>query len=336
MYKIAIIIPCRNEVNYIKKAILSIENNNFPIEDVEVVVVDGMSDDGTRELLMDLIQSRDWLRIINNENQKTPFAFNIGLKYTQSKYVLIMGSRFILSSNYLQEALLLIEKYQEVACVGGFLNHIYENDEGKIISFAQSSKFGVGIGNFRTLTKETYTDTVTPPFFKRSIFNEIGHFDERLTRNQDDDFSYRVIKKGYKILFSPNLKTDYFVRTSYKKLFNQYNQYGYWKVFVNRKHRTITTLRQLIPVGFLLSLILLVILGLFNNFFLFILGIEFIIYFTFAIYFSKPLINKLKVIKIIYVFLILHFSYGMGYLLGVFRFIILKKNPQKSFEILTR
>ena len=92
-------------------------------------------------------------------------------------------------------------------------------------------------------------------FFKKEVFEKVGYFDEELVRNQDDEFNFRVIKGGFKIYLTQKIRSKYYVRGSFNKLYRQYYQYGYWKVFVNQKHGEVTSIRQLIPPAFVAFLL---------------------------------------------------------------------------------
>lgn len=335
---VSVVIPCRNEVNYIEKVIQSIFENEYPSDLIEVLIVDGMSTDGTIELLHELQRKYTQISLIVNQKQKTPFAFNLGIKQSKGDVVMICGARFILSKNYINEIVSVLNNHPEVGCVGGRIINIYENATSEIISKAMASKFGVGFNNFRTITNDVFVDTVTPPAFRKSIFDELGYFDERLTRNQDDDFSYRIIKEGYKILLKSNISFQYFVRASFSKLFKQYRQYGYWKVFVNKKHKTVTTLRQLFPLFFLISILLFPILIMINSKFSYPFLLELTTYVVLNFIFSLKTngLNFIHIFKQMYTCFILHISYGFGYLEGIIDFLILNTNPSGKNETLSR
>ncbi|MDA9183202.1 glycosyltransferase family 2 protein [Flavobacteriaceae bacterium] len=338
--KISIIIPCRNEVRYIENLLNSISKNEYPNELIEVIVVDGMSDDGTRELLLNIINKKKYcnIKVIDNIRKKTPYAFNLGVKESSGEFVIIAGARFILSKNYFSEAIKVLASDSKTGCVGGMIINLYENKTSEIISAAMSSPFGIGFNNFRTINKDAYVDTVTPPFFRKSIFTEIGYFDERLTRNQDDDFSYRLIKSGYKIFLKANISIKYNVRTSFNGLYIQYKQYGYWKVFVNRKHKTFTTLRQLFPMFFILSFFLLTLLSFLFSTFIYFLVFELVLYTMLNLFFALKDngLNLMNGFKQMYTCLILHISYGLGYIEGIYDFVLLKKLPNEKNEKLSR
>ena len=337
--KISIVVACRNEEDHVVNMIKSVENSLYPLENIEVIIVDGMSQDNSIENINKYaLESKLTIKTLKNIKSKTPYAFNLGIKEASGDYIVISGARFVFSSNYFQVIHEVLEKQNEVGCVGGRIINVYSNKISEIISEAMASPFGMGFGNFRTIEEDTFVDTVTPPAFRKEIFEEVGLFDERLTRNQDDDFSYRLIKKGYKILLKSNISIHYTVRASFQKLFKQFKQYGYWKVFVNKKHKTITTYRQVFPLLFLISLILLPLLGFVSNYFFIFFIIELLIYLFLSVTFAikKNNLHFSTIIKFVCTCLILHLSYGLGYLEGIIHFLVLNKKPASKNEELSR
>lgn len=336
---VSITVPCRNEIKYINNLLDSILKSNYDKNLIEVFIVDGMSNDGTRELInRDYLSKYDNIKLLDNIKQKTPYAFNLGIKESVGEIAIILGARHIISSNYISEVVEVLVKRKEIGCVGGIVHNIYENKTSEIISKSMASPFGIGFNNFRAISKDAYVDTIGSPAFRKSIFDELGYFDERLTRNQDDDFSFRIKKAGYNILLKSNISIQYSVRASFSKLFKQYKQYGYWKVFVNKKHKTVTTLRQLFPLLFLLSFPLFFLLFLINDKFIyaFLLEISSYMLLSFIFAFKTNGFNFTYIIKQMYTCFILHFSYGLGYLEGILDFLILNKKPNEKNETLSR
>ena len=200
-----------------------------------------------------------------------------------------------------------------------------------------SSAFGVGNAHFRTGSKNGFVDTVAFGAYRNEVFEKIGYFDEDLIRNQDDEFNFRLLQNGFKIYLNSNIKSKYYVRASFSKLYKQYYQYGYWKVYVNKKHKAVTSIRQLVPLFFVLFLFL----GFTLSFLHWILGTLFslglLAYIGLAIVFASQKSTSFeKITGIAYTFFLLHFSYGLGYLVGIFDFIALNKGPRISSQKLTR
>jgi glycosyltransferase involved in cell wall biosynthesis len=335
--KISVVIPCRNEVQYLGECIQAIQNSEITSDiKLSIIVVDGMSDDGTRELLQELLIHNDNLYLVDNVKQLTPFAFNLGINYIDYDYIQIVGARHILSSNYIQKCYKELTNQTNIWCVGGRLINVFTNQQSSLISKAMSHSFGMGVGNFRTLQKSDYTDTVTSPMYPKFVFEKIGLFDENLVRNQDDDFNYRITKAGGKIWYEHSISLKYYVRGNLSGLKKQFFQYGYWKVFVNKKHKAITTFRQMIPPLFVLGvslapLLLITPISILRMVVLFFLSL----YMSLLLFFSFRLSNKFsEFILLIRIFCILHFSYGFGYLKGIYHFLIIKRDPSiKEMEL---
>ena len=331
---VSIIIPCRNEEKYISKNIDSILNQTYSGE-IEVLIVDGMSDDKTREIVQNFNNPK--VRLIDNPHQFTPQAMNIGVDNANGEIFIILGGHAFLDKSFVANNVKILQNDKSVGCAGGQILNIYENETGEIISKAMSSIFGVGNATFRTGGKASYVDTVAFGAYYKKVHNKIGGFDEDLVRNQDDDYNFKITKAGYKIYFDPKVISHYYVRGSIKKLFKQYYQYGYWKVYVNKKHKTITTVRQMVPLFFVLGLIVGTILSFVIPYFnwLFFGGIS--MYILLALYFGiKSAKNLTEGLKVALIFPILHFSYGWGYLVGIVNFILLGKKPSKRSKVMTR
>ncbi|HIP32435.1 MAG TPA: glycosyltransferase family 2 protein [Crocinitomicaceae bacterium] len=337
--KLSIVIPCRNEVDYIEECISAIYSNELPKDtSLSVFIVDGLSDDGTREKIQALKITHPSLVLIDNVKQQTPFAFNLGiLAEKEADYIQIVGVRQILSTNYLKKAIEVFQDNSENWCVGGKVNNVYLNTKGRIIAQAMSTSFGMGLGNFRTLDKSDFVDTVGTPMYKKEVFEKIGLFDEVLVRNQDDDFNYRVTQAGGKIFYNNDISLKYYVRATFSGLWRQFFQYGYWKVYVNQKHSSVTTYRQLVPPAFVLYLFTVLILPLFGIKVFFVGLFPLIIYVLMNVFFSFKLAkSSADALQLLITYPILHISYGLGYVKGLIDFLLFKKQPSENQKKLSR
>ena len=249
---VSIIIPCRNEEKYISQNIDSILAQNY-VGEIEIIVVDGMSDDNTRDIVIKYPKNQ--VKLIDNTKKVTPKALNLGIESCSGEIFIILGGHAYLDESFVKNNVELLLKDKTLGCAGGIIKNIYENKIGEIISLAMASSFGVGNATFRTGGNPKYVDTVAFGAYWKKIHFEINGFNEELVRNQDDEYNFRVTKAGYKIYFDPKIVSYYYVRGSINKLYNQYLQYGYWKVYVNKIHKTVTSVRQLIPLFFVLGII---------------------------------------------------------------------------------
>jgi glycosyltransferase involved in cell wall biosynthesis len=333
---LSIVIPCRNEVKSITACIEAVLNNDWPQIAMEILVVDGMSDDGTRERLEELRQIYPQLKLIDNPQQLTPIAFNLGIEHAQGDLIQIVGARQILARNYLRICYSILERAPEIGCVGGKVLHISTSNQSRAIACAMTSPFGVGPGNWRALNQEKNVDTASTPMYRKSIFSEIGLFDPELVRNQDDEFNFRVRQAGYSIVFTPSTTVDYFVRGNFRQLFKQYFQYGYWKTYVNRKHKTVTTMRQVIPALFIAFILIGASCSLFWPIMAWPYGLIWLLYLTLGIYSARQANSWQEGLQIIFALFILHSAYGLGYIEGIWHFYLLKRNPAKTHASLSR
>jgi glycosyltransferase involved in cell wall biosynthesis len=335
--KVSVVIPCRNEEDFILRCLDSVFNSDYPEELIEVLVCDGNSDDKTPVLVQEYAGLKKGVRYLVNEKITTPYALNLGITNSQGEVIIILGAHTELATNYISECVAVLTLMPDVWCVGGVLHNVSSDELTASVSLAMSSPFGVGNAHFRTGAKDGYVDTVAFGSYRKEVFEKIGLFDEELARNQDDEFNFRLLKNGGKIWLTTATSATYYVRSSFQKLFKQYFQYGYWKVYVNKKHKSITTLRQLVPAAFVLTLYALIIMVI-----LFPYRWEYLILFS-GIYGTGASLFALKLAEsykqffsVLSSFLILHTSYGMGYLEGFVNFILLNRKPSKSKSDLTR
>ena len=254
---VSVIIPCYNEKDTIEECILSVLNQKFPQGDFEILIIDGMSTDGTKNIL-DQIKSRySNLRIIKSEKRFTPFALNMGIKESKGKFITILGAHSIYDPEFLCNNIKLFNEHPEISCSGGPIIHRGVNSFGKAVALAMSNPIGIGNAKHRFPDYEGYAEGAGFPTFKKEVFDNIGLYDEKFIKNQDDELNFRLTKSGGKIYLSSRVKSIYFVRETVSELFKQYFEYGFWRVAVIRKHKYPVSFRQLIPFLFFSSVILL-------------------------------------------------------------------------------
>ncbi|MFL5763697.1 MAG: glycosyltransferase family 2 protein [Bacteroidia bacterium] len=336
MKSVAIVVPARNEEKYIGKCIESVLAQDHPQELISLFICDGKSTDATAAVVTGYSSRFSNVHLLINEKQSTPYALNLGIRASDADVVIILGAHAELDRSYVSNCLKAFQHDERIGCTGGIIENIYENETAEVIGKAMSSSFGVGNAHFRTGNKSGFVDTVAFGAYKREVFEKIGCFDEELIRNQDDEFNYRLTNAGFLVYLSRDIRSKYYVRASYEKLFRQYYQYGYWKVYVGKKHKAISTLRQLIPMLFVLFLFIGAFLSPLHLFiFRAYMGVM-VLYLLGAVYFAAQKSSGVAQLpKIVFAFMILHFSYGTGYLRGIFDFLIMNRSIRTE-EKLTR
>lgn len=337
MSRIRVVIPCRNERGYIGRCLESLVACDRSGLDVEVLVCDGMSDDGTRDEIAFIAAKNPWIKLVDNPARTTPQAMNLGLKPEGYDIGIILGAHAEVDPRFLQVNRDELLAHPEAGCVGGIIENVYGDATSRRIGAAMAHPFGVGGAHFRTGLKDGEVDTVAFGAYRREVFERIGYFDERLVRNQDDEFNYRVVKAGFRIRLNRGIRSRYHVRGTYAKLWKQYRQYGYWKVYVNRLHATITTLRQLVPALFMSGVIaggaLCAVWPALLPLWIGGLALYLIVASASAVRASRVLADAPGILL---AFLVLHTAYGIGYLHGLLVFLVFRREPSSASTRLTR
>ena len=211
---LTVICPIYNEENRIEECIRSVIAQDWPKEELEVLFVDGMSGDRTREIVKEYSQQYPFIQLLDNPKRIAPSGLNIGIRAAKGEIILRLDAHAKYPNNYFS---VLVNKLQETGAdnVGGACRTLPAKDtpECRAIAHAMSSPFGMGNSYFRIGADcEKWVDTVPFGCFRRDVFDKIGLFDEELVRNQDDEFNGRIIQNGGKILLLPQVVTDYFAR----------------------------------------------------------------------------------------------------------------------------
>ena len=320
---ISIIIPVRNEKRYIGRCLDAVLIQDYSSDEFEILVVDGISDDGTGEIVANYQQDHPNIKLISNNGRIVPVGMNLALREAVGDIIIRVDGHCIIEPDYVSNCVRHLQE-DGVDGVGGPMHTIGEDFTSEVIALAMSSKFGVGNSSFRTETGQTkLADTVPFPAYTREIIQKVGLYDEELVRNQDDEYNYRIREAGGKILLAEDVRSTYFSRGSFAKLWNQYFQYGYWKVRVLQKHPKQMSLRQFVPPLFVLSITTSILLTAFVRWgwvpLVFVLGTYLAANFIFSLSIaSKKGWNFLGLL--IPAFAIIHTSYGLGFLVGLLKF----------------
>jgi glycosyltransferase involved in cell wall biosynthesis len=259
---VSVVVPCRNERQHVEASVRSILNQESPPGGFEVTVVDGQSDDGTQAILAALRTSHPALNIVANPLRVTPAARNIGIRHARGRFIAILDAHTLYAPDYLKTCVELLSEHPEVVCVGGPIESRGSRRFGRAVAVAMSHPVGVGNARHRFPHFEGYAEGACFPVFRREVFCRVGMYDESLVRNQDDEFNFRLRQSGERVFISPRARCVYLVRDHAAALVRQYFRYGFWRVAVWRKHRSLVSWRQLAPAGLLLLLLASLVAGL--------------------------------------------------------------------------
>lgn len=321
---VSVLMPVRNEGRFMERSLKAAFNQDYPQDHLEVIVADGMSEDETRKTIGSFQKKYPAMKLINNPKKIVSAGLNLALREAKGEMIVRVDGHCEISSDYVRRCVELLEK-NEADVVGGPIETIGETFTAQAIALAMSSFFGVGGSAFRTVkNKRKYVDTVAFFAARREILEKAGPFDEELVRNQDDEYNYRLRKLGFRILLDPNIRSRYYSRSSFISLAKQYFQYGFWKVRVFQKHPRQMQWRQFVPAVFILFLAASFGLSFFGETGRAALDAIAGSYLTVNLLASLAVSCKngwRNLVLLPFIFAVLHFSYGIGFLSGSVYFI---------------
>lgn len=257
---VSVIVPCRNERRHIEAFCGNVVAQVLPEHwSLQVVIADGMSDDGTRDCLQRLSAADPRIQFIDNPQLIASTALNRALACARGEVIVRMDVHTEYSSDYIAECIAVLAE-TGADNVGGAWHAVGDPHAGPMqqaVAAAFQSRWVAGGALSRRLDFDGWVDTVYLGCWPRSVFDRFGGFDESLARNQDDEHNLRLVRGGGRVWQSSRIRSSYHPRASLALVVRQYVQYGYWKPFVMRKHRQPASLRHLVPALFVATLILL-------------------------------------------------------------------------------
>ncbi len=316
---VTIVMPVLNEEKHLRRCLQSVVHQDYPMDKLEILVVDGMSGDGSRRIVTEFAAQYPQIRLLDNPRRIIPAAMNIGIREARGEIILRVDGHCLLAPDYIRQC---IRYLRETGAdnVGGPAWAMGTSYIGEAIALALGSPFGHGGSPFRYSQEERYVDTVFLGAFRRELFIKVGFYDEELACGEDCELNHRIRAAGGRILLAPAIKVRYMTRDSLRELCRQYFRYGFWRMQVVRKHRRALRLRHLGTVGFVLALIVTGLAGFFGRPFAYLLPGIVLIYLA-ASLLSSFLIacrSGWKYLPILPpVFACLHLSWGLGFLWGV-------------------
>jgi glycosyltransferase involved in cell wall biosynthesis len=335
---VSILIPCRNEREYIIPCLDSILAGDFPLDDLEIIVIDGLSDDGTAEIVQRYAATQRVVRLMCNSQRIVSSALNLGIRAARGEIILRMDAHVEYPSNYVSGLVRWLDR-TGADNVGGCCVTLPSSATpvARAIAIGLSHRFGVGDALFRLgVTEPRRVDTVPFGCFRKALFTRVGLFDEELVRNQDDEFNLRLIRAGGTVLLVPGIVSYYRARATLGQLARMFYQYGYFKPMVARKVGRVMTVRQLVPAGLVACVVLSGVLApwLEAARILFATAVSSYLFAAVVCAVSLGIRHGVRVmLALILVFPTLHWSYGFGFLRGVLEFILLGRHPMRSVPL---
>jgi len=334
---VSVIVPCRNEAGWIARCLESIVGNDYPNERLEVLVVDGMSDDGTRVIVEEFASRHPHVHLLDNVKKITPAALNVGIAAAKGDIVMRIDAHYEYPADYISR---LVHHLRESGAdnVGGIVKMGPANDSviARAIAVAVCHPFGIGNAYYRIgVSEPRWVDTVPFGCYRKDVFARIGLFDEELVRNQDIEFNLRLRRAGGRILLAPDVVLRGHARDSLRRMAKMYYQYGYFNPLVIRKVGGHVTSRQAVTPVFAASLIGSAVLAIWLPWMRWLLA-------AIVIAYSVPLLTcSVKAglkhgflcgLALCAVFPVLHTSHGLGFLSGLFDLLFIRRDSRSVAE----
>lgn len=322
---LSIICPTYNEERYIEQTLNSFLNQQINGFQLEILICDGMSSDRTRKIVGEYQQKHSNIRLIDNPQRKTPFAFNAGLREASGEYVAILGAHTKYAEDYLLVCLAQIESSGAIGCTGRVITRAASNNfQAKLSEWVMLSSFGVSTSSFRAM-KEGYVHSVNFPVFKKQPLLDLGGYDTKLERNQDNDMNQRLLDAGHKLYCTWKTLCYYRPPANLRNLFRYAYRSGFWNAKSLLIHARSMRAHHLVPFLFTSAILLSFIVGIAEYavadtywLFLLLLIIISLHLFTGTLFTLRSLKYERDIRKFVLplIFFAFHFSYGWGTLSG--------------------
>lgn len=319
---VSFVIPMLNEAKAIKRCIESILNQNYPADRLEVIVVDGLSQDGSREQVKALAAEHANIHLYDNPQKRTPISLNTGVRNSTGDVIIILGAHTRIEPDFVHWNIHYMQEL-DVKCVGGTQINTGDTFWQSAIGVGMGSQFGIPSAPYRFYKKKRFVDTVVYAAYARDLFEQVGYFDEELHISEDAEFNWRIRKAGHKIFFTPEIVSYYYPRPNLRKLAKQFFNYGILRVNVIKKHPDAAKPVHLVPPLFVLSTLLLLLGGFFWQTCLILCGMLWLLYLLYLIVAAFITCRQVRSYRYLAalpaVFMAMQLAWGSGFLVGIFK-----------------
>src|SRR6185503_19293282 len=325
--KVSIIVPCYNEQSTICLLLEALREQTFPRAEMEVIISDGGSKDGTREAIAAF--QKDFpdltVRVMDNALRSIPSALNNAIEASRGEFIIRLDAH---SKPYPDYVMNCLNAHADGR--GENIGGVWEIRPGakgwiaESIAVSAAHPLGVGDALYRHASRAIEVDTVPFGSFRRMLIEKIGGFDETLHANEDYEFNARVRKSGGRVWLDPSIRSIYFARSTFGELARQYWRYGYWKWLMLRRYPKTLRWRQALPPLFVASLLGLSLISFFQPLAGWILAGELLLYFIVLIVAGlQAAVRQRKpylLLSLPMAISVMHFAWGSGFLWSMLTF----------------
>ncbi|MEG1311768.1 MAG: glycosyltransferase [Romboutsia sp.] len=330
--KVSFIVIAYNAGDKLKSLMNDIRNQKYNHKLIEIILVDSNSSDNTKEVMNEFRMSdNDFanIKVLDNPKKILPTGWNIALNEASGDIILRVDAHSSLPEDFIEKNVKYISKGEKV--VGGHRISIIDENSAwqKVLLAAEKSLFGSGIASYRRSEEAKYVSTLAHAAYSKEIFDEVGNYDERLARTEDNEMHYRMKEKGYKFYFNPEIVSYHHARNEFKKMCRQKYLNGYWIGLTMGVSPKCFSVYHFAPLAFVLSLIVSILLAIFMSVKLPLILLSSAYALVVLLISIVEIIKSKFMIQMItlpFILFSLHVSYGVGTLVGLIKLPFWLKN----------
>ena len=328
--KVSFIIIAYNAEKYLPNLLEDLKKQTYSKEKIEIILVDGISTDNTKNIMLEFLDKNKNLYenivVLDNRKKTLPCGWNIALKAMTGDIVLRVDAHTKIQKDFIENNVKHIKSGEKIC--GGKVESLSEekDDFSNILLIAENSAMGGGIAKFRRGTEKKHVGTLAFAAYSRDVFDNVGFYNERLARTEDNEMHYRMKQAGYKFLMDPTIITYRYSRNNFKKLVEQKYLNGYWIGKTLKESPKCFEKYHFVPVLFVASLIVSGIAAMAGESFIlmmilisYLMVIGLISIFEFMKYKFK---FGFKICILPVIFSVIHIVYGFGTIKGIYESII--------------
>jgi cellulose synthase/poly-beta-1,6-N-acetylglucosamine synthase-like glycosyltransferase len=330
---VSLVMSLRNEEKFLPKSLAAIEAQDYPKDRYELIAVDGGSTDHSVEILKAFRSSVSHTTLASGKNLTIPAAMNLGIRAARGDIIVKLDAHGYPSKNFVRGIAERLGARPDLGAVGACIVQLGETRTAEANGWARTSAFGVGRGPYTAGQPEGYVASVQCGGYRREVLDKVGTFDEEIGLGEDDELNWRVVKAGYKILFTPGIEFFYYARPTLKALFRQYLWYGDGRTLVLRKHPDYLRIKHLIPAAFVMALVLCLSLAFVSTRGRYLLAGLLVAYAVGLLVASASLAKEKGwryFPRFLASFSVMHLGYGLGFLRGSWNYWVLAKQARFS------
>lgn len=332
---VSFIIIAYNAEKFLNKSLTSLKEQDYPHKDIEVILVDSNSKDKTKSMFEEFAKENgeDFkdIKILENKGKTLPKGWNVALKEATGEVIVRVDAHTFFEKDFITNNVKEIETGENI--VGGKCISVTQknNWKEKLLLIAEESIFGCGIADFRRKEKKEYVSTLAFAMYRKKVFDDVGPYNEKLARTEDNEMHYRMKQKGYKFLLSPNIKTYRYARSDLKGMIKQKYGNGKWIGITLHYCPKCFSIYHLVPFLFVLAILFSLVMAC--------VGVPIFAYILVGAYLLFNIVNIILItiknkfnityLLLPFIFFILHCSYGLGTFVGIIKGFFMKKEKNK-------